>query len=115
MLKLLVYSDSNHSSVYCNYYGGKFMKAISKLAFLTSFFILFIVIYRFITKELLYQLKFAVYRYAILVSIISIGIHLNALFTEKEKIYLIKCSLFIPSGVILYFIVGLIVWYNSGI
>lgn len=91
------------------------MKAISKLAILTSLFILLIVIYSFIVGEPLYQLKFALYRFAIMVSILSIGIHLNALFQEKVRKQLIKVSLFIPLAVILYFIIGLIFWYNSGI
>lgn len=91
------------------------MKAISKLAILTSLFILIIVIYSFITGEPLYQLKFVSYRYAIMVSIISIGIHINALFQEKVKKILIKFSLLVPSSVIGYFIIGLIYWYNKGI
>ena len=91
------------------------MKAISKLAILTSLFILIIIIYSFITGEPLYQLKFASYRFAIMISIISIGIHINALFQEKVKKRLIKCSLLIPSSVIGYFIIGLISWYKKGI
>ena len=91
------------------------MKAISKLAILTSLFILIIVIYSFITGNPLYQLKFASYRFAIIVSIISIGIHINALFQEKVKTIWIKCSLLVPSSVIGYFIIGLIYWYKKGI
>lgn len=87
------------------------MKAISKLAILTSVFILIVVIYSFITGESLYRLNIASFRFVIFISIISIGIHINALIQEKAKKLLIILSLFIPSAVIVNFIIGFINWY----
>lgn len=87
---------------------------MSKLAVLTSSFILIVVIYSFITGEPLYKLKFFVYKMAVVVSIISIGIHLNALFQDKAQKGLLKLSLFVPSAVIMYFTIGVILWFRSG-
>lgn len=91
------------------------MKAISKLAFLTSLFIFLLFIFSLIIGESLYFIQFASYKIAVMVAIISICIHIIALFQEKVKKLLIKFSLLVPSAVIVYFIIGFIYWLNKGI
>lgn len=89
--------------------------AMSKLAILTSAFIPLIVIYSLVMGEPLCQFSLASYKFAIMVSVISIVIHLNALFRQKDMRLLLKFSFFVPLAVIAYFIIGLIHWYISGI
>lgn len=86
---------------------------MSKLAIFTSAFIVIIVIYSFLKGEPLYQLTHVTYRLAIICSIISIGIHLNALFKQKDKGLFLKFSFIVPLAVTAYFIIGVFYWFNS--
>ncbi len=87
----------------------------TNLAFLTTLFILISVIYSFFVNEPIYKLTTLLYRYTIMVSIITIAIHFNALKENKEKKKVILLSLVVPVAVIIYFVVGTIHWFNSGI
>lgn len=84
------------------------------LAILTSSFILISVTYSLITWEPIYKLTSFYQNATIIVSIITLGIHFNALKENKEKKTLILFSLAVPLAVIIYFTVGLIYWYQRG-
>lgn len=49
-----------------------------------------------------------------MVSIITLAIHYNALKENKEKKKLILLSIVVPIAVIMYFIIGFISWFYSG-
>lgn len=86
----------------------------TNLAFLTTLFILISVIYSFIIKEPIYKVTTFLYQATIMISIITIAIHINALKENKAKKKVILLSLFVPVAVIIYFVVGVIFWYNAG-
>lgn len=84
------------------------------LAILTSIFILISVIYSLLTWEPIYKLTSFYQNATIIVSIITLGIHFNALKENKEKKTLILFSLAVPAAVIIYCIAGFIYWFNRG-
>jgi hypothetical protein len=87
----------------------------TNLAFLTTLFILISVIYSFIVNEPIYKVTTFLYQATIMVSIITIAIHFNALKENKEKKKVILLSLVVPVAVTIYFVVGVIYWYTAGI
>ena len=87
------------------------------LAMLTSAFILLSVIYSLIVNEPMYTFTSFLHNATIIVSIITLGIHTNALKENKEnkkKKKQILLSLVVPIAVIIYFIIGIIYWANNG-
>lgn len=81
------------------------------LAFLTSGLILLSVIYNVSTNQPLYSFTSFLHHATIIVSIITIGIHYNALKENNEKRTLLLGSLAVPIAVILYFTFGIIYIY----
>lgn len=86
----------------------------TNFAYLTTVFILIAVIYSFIVNEPIYKVTTFLYQATILVSIITIAIHFNALKENKVKKKFIILSLVVPVTVIIYYVVGVIYWYNTG-
>ncbi|WBL17049.1 hypothetical protein [Sutcliffiella sp. NC1] len=84
------------------------------LAILTSIIILISVIYSLIANEPLYKFSSIYQNATLMVSIITLAIHYNALKENKEKKKLILISLVVPIAVIIYIIIGFISWFNSG-
>ncbi|MED4018837.1 hypothetical protein [Sutcliffiella cohnii] len=84
------------------------------LAILTSIIILISVIYSLIANERLYKFSSIYQNATLMVSIITLAIHYNALKENKEKKKLILISLVVPIAVIIYIIIGFISWFNSG-
>jgi hypothetical protein len=87
----------------------------TNLAFITTLFISISVIYSFIVNEPIYKVTTPLYQATIIVAIITIAIHFNALKENKEKKKVILLSLVVPIAVTIYFVVGVIYWYNAGI
>lgn len=86
----------------------------SHLAILTSILILISVFYSLIANEPIYKFTSYYQNATMIVTMISLAVHYNALKENKEKKKLILCSLAVPIAVIIYFIIGIINWYNSG-
>lgn len=86
----------------------------TNLAILTSLFILISVIYSFIVNEPIFKFTSFLHTAIMIVSIITLGIHFNALKENKEKKKLILFSLGIPIAVIIYFIIGITYWVTIG-
>ncbi|GIO26341.1 hypothetical protein [Ornithinibacillus bavariensis] len=86
----------------------------TNFAYLTTVFILIAVIYSFIVNEPIYKVTTFLFEATIIVSIITVAIHLNALKENKVKKKLILLSLVVPVTVIIYYVVGVIYWYNTG-
>ena len=86
----------------------------TNLAFLTTTFVLISVMYSFIVNEPIYKVTTFLHQATIIVSIITIAIHFNALKENKEKKKIILLSLLVPIAVIIYHILGVVYWYNSG-
>ncbi|WP_246938971.1 hypothetical protein [Bacillus pinisoli] len=84
------------------------------LAILSSIFILISVIYSLIANEPIYKITSFYQNATMVVSMISLAVHYNALKENKEKKKLILFSLVVPITVIIYFIIGIIYWFNSG-
>lgn len=84
------------------------------LAILTSVFILISVIYSLIVNEPIYKYTSFYQNATMIVAIITLAIHYNALKENKEKKKLIIFSLAVPIAVIIYFIIGIVYWANSG-
>ncbi|GKV63918.1 MULTISPECIES: hypothetical protein [Sporosarcina] len=87
----------------------------TKLAILTSVFILASVIYSSLTHKPLYQLTSYLDHATIMMSIITLGIHYNAVKETPGRKRLILFSLSIPVSVIIYFTIGLVYWINNGV
>lgn len=85
------------------------------LAILTSTFILISVIYSLIAIEPIYRFTSFYHNATMIVSIITLAIHYHALKKDKEKKKLILFSLAVPLATIIYFIIGIIYWYNTGL
>ncbi|WP_341202459.1 hypothetical protein [Planomicrobium okeanokoites] len=84
------------------------------LAIVTSIFILISVIYSLLAWEPIYKLTSFYQNATIILSVITLGIHFNALKENKEKKTLILFSLAVPASVIIYCIAGFIYWFNGG-
>ena len=78
------------------------------LAISTSVFILLSVIYSLIVAAPMYKFILFLHSATMMVSIITLGIHFNALKENKEKKKLILFSLVVPITTLIYFIVGII-------
>ncbi len=95
---------------------GKFFIKLKKItnthiAILTSVFILISVIYSLIVNEPIYKLTSFLHNATMMVSIIALAIHLNALKENKENKKLILFSLVVPITVIIYFICGYYIYF----
>lgn len=86
----------------------------TNLAISTSVFILISVIYSLIINAPIYKFTLFLHNATMIVSIITLAIHFNALKENKEKKKLILLSIVVPIAVLIYFIIGLIYWGNSG-
>ncbi|AST91226.1 hypothetical protein BC6307_08010 [Sutcliffiella cohnii] len=84
------------------------------LAIITSSLILISVIYSLIVNEPIYKFTSFYQNVTMMVSIITLSIHYNALKENKEKKNLILLSLVVPIAVIMYISIGFISWFNSG-
>lgn len=87
----------------------------TNLAFLATTLVFISVIYSFIANKPIYKVTTFLQQVTIIVSILAIAIHFNALKEKKEKKKIILLSLLVPITVIIYFILGLIYWYKGGI
>ena len=85
----------------------------TNLALLTSVLILISVIYGLIVNEPIYKLTSFLHNATLIVSLITLAIHVNALKENKEKRKLILLSLVVPIALILYFIIGFTYWTND--
>ena len=81
------------------------------LAFLISGLILLSVIYNVTTDQPMYLFTSFLHQATLIVSIISVAIHYNALKENNEKRTFLLGSLAVPIAVILYYIVGLVYSY----
>ena len=87
----------------------------TSLALLITTFVLTSVIYSFIVNKPIYKVTTFLQQATMIVSIISIAIHINALKEKKEKKKILLLSLMVSVTVIIYLIVGVISWYKGGI
>ena len=62
----------------------------------------------------MYKFTSFLHNATMMVSIITLGIHYNALKENKEKKKLILLSLVVPIAVIIYMGIGFIYWVSSG-
>ena len=91
------------------------MKFISKIAIVTSVFLIISVIYSVIFNVSLYTLTIVGYRYIIFVSVMSIFFHFIAMFEDKDSKIVVFLSSAVPIAVLSYYVIGLIGWYYRGI